>query len=110
MKKYLFFFFLIITTLIACKCDEQKKYDELIEMTEEIYNEIKDHPNYLYSSNNFLDPKYQSILERRGNILRKSNDLFENAKIDDRPTDGQKKKLWEVLLRIETVLNEPPKE
>jgi hypothetical protein len=110
MKKYLLFFFLIITTLISCKSDEQKKYNELIEMTEEIYNEIKDHPKYLYSSNNFVDPKYQSILDRRGNILRKSKDLFENAKFDDRPTEEQKRKLWEILLKIETILNEPQKD
>ena len=104
MKKYLFLCFTMIVLLTSCKSEEQRQYDELIDRSQTLYEKIKDRPDYLYSSNNYLDSKYMSILDEKMSIIYKSKELEDNSKIDDRPTSGQKQELIDNLSKIQDVL------
>ena len=104
MKKKLFLFVSIIVLLISCKSEEQKQYDELIESSKNIYERIKDKPDYLFSSNNYKDDRYTSILDEKVRIIYKSKELEDNSKIDDRPTPGQKQELIDYLSKIQSIL------
>jgi len=104
MKNIFLSIVLLTTLLVSCKSDEQKKFDELIVRSEKLYQSIQDRPDYLYSNQNFLDPRYLTILDERMDIVRRANKLKEDAKFDDRPTDDQIIKLKENFDKIEDVL------
>jgi YD repeat-containing protein len=108
MKKKLFLFLSIIVLFISCKSEEQKQYDELIERSQTLYEKIKDKPDYLYSSNNYIDSKYMSILDEKMSIIYKSKELEDNSKIDDRPTSGQQQELIDYLSKIQSILTYSP--
>jgi hypothetical protein len=104
MKNIFLSIVLLTSLLVSCKSDEQKKFDELIVRSEKLYQSIQDRPDYLYSNQNFLDPRYLTILDERMDIVRRANKLKEDAKFDDRPTDDQIIKLKENFDKIEDVL------
>ena len=72
----------MIVLLTSCKSEEQRQYDELIDRSQTLYEKIKDRPDYLYLSNNYLDSKYMSILDEKMSIIYKSKELEDNSKID----------------------------
>ena len=100
MKKNLFLFISIIVLLISCKSEEQKQYNELIESSKTLYEKIVDRPDYLYSSNNYSDSRYLSILDEKMRIVTKGNELVEKSKIDDRPTSSQIQELFNYLSKM----------
>jgi hypothetical protein len=104
MKKNLFLFISIIVLLISCKSEEQKQYNELIESSKTLYEKIVDRPDYLYSSNNYSDSRYLSILDEKMRIVTKGNELVEKSKIDDRPTSGQIQELFNYLSKIDEIM------
>lgn len=104
MKKNLFLFLTIIVLFISCKSEEQKQYDELIESSQTLYEKIVDRPDYLYSSNNYSDSRYLSILDEKMRIVTKGNELVEKSKIDDRPTSGQIQELFNYLSKIDEIM------
>lgn len=105
MKKQITLFVLLLTLFIACKSEEQKQYDELIDNAEALYEKIKDKPAYLYSSERHMDGNYLAILDEQSRILYKAAAIRENSKIDDRPTTSQQKELIENIEKIQAVLN-----
>jgi hypothetical protein len=104
MKNIFLSIVLLTSLLVSCKSDEQKKMDELIVRSEKLYEAIKHRPDYLYSNQNFLDPRVLTIVDERRDIIDRGNKLIEDSKFDDRPTDDQINKLKLNLNKIEDIL------
>jgi hypothetical protein len=138
MKKYLFPIFAIFILLNSCnteeqlkseeqpkfheiiensktyleeqlKSEEQRQFDELIEYSKTFHEVVQDQLTKDLDGFTLLSIN-RSVLQENDVMLNKAYQLYEQSKIDDRPTKSQQDELLEIMEKTKNIISKKMEE